>query len=122
MLVCMWYIVGYWCVCVYFLFCDVMIFDCFLLFCNVCMMYELLLFVFIMVFQLIVDVCECWVFVYEVLVCGSDGMGVVLILQQIIEDNCYVFDQFCCVKVVELVVWLGIDCYVSINFLFNVVY
>jgi EAL domain-containing protein (putative c-di-GMP-specific phosphodiesterase class I) len=69
-----------------------------------------------------VDVRERRVFAYEALVRGTDGAGAETILHQINEDNRYVFDQSCRVKAVELAARLGIDCYVSINFLPNAVY
>ncbi|HEX5305812.1 MAG TPA: EAL domain-containing protein [Dyella sp.] len=75
-----------------------------------------------MAFQPIVDVRERRVFAYEALVRGADGAGAESILSQINEDNRYGFDQSCRVKAVELAARLGIDCYVSINFLPNAVY
>lgn len=73
-------------------------------------------------FQPIVNVQERTVFAYEALVRGTDDAGAGEILGRVNEDNRYRFDQGCRTKAVELAARLGIDCYVSINFLPNAVY
>ena len=90
--------------------------------CNACTTRDALPFSFTMAFQPIVDVRERRVFAYEALVRGCDGTGAEAILRQITDDNRYVFDQSCRVKAVELAARLGIECFVSINFLPNAVY
>jgi EAL domain-containing protein (putative c-di-GMP-specific phosphodiesterase class I) len=75
-----------------------------------------------MAFQPIVDVSTRQVFAYEALVRGSDGGGAAEVLSKVNEDNRYLFDQSCRVKAVELASRLGIDAFVSINFLPNAVY
>lgn len=75
-----------------------------------------------MAFQPIVDVRNREIFAYEALVRGIDGSGAAEILSQINDDNRYQFDQTCRVKAVSLAAQLGIDSYVSINFLPNAVY
>lgn len=75
-----------------------------------------------MAFQPIVDVRNHKVFAYEALIRGVDGSGAAQVLSRVSEDNRYQFDQACRIKAVQLAAQLGIDCYVSINFLPNAVY
>ena len=90
--------------------------------CAACREHPALPFEFTMAFQPIVDLRTRQVFAYEALIRGVDGAGAASILDQVNEDNRYVFDQSCRVKAVELAARLAIPCYVSINFLPNAVY
>ena len=77
---------------------------------------------FTMAFQPIVNTTTRRVFGHEALVRGLDGAPASAILDQITPLNRYRFDQACRVKAIELAARLGIDCYLSINFLPNAVY
>lgn len=90
--------------------------------CNACRDGDGLDFDFTMAFQPIVDVRTRTVFAYEALVRGLNGEGAMDILGRVNDDNRYVFDQTCRVKAVERAASVGMDCYVSINFLPNAVY
>ncbi|MDA8486826.1 EAL domain-containing protein [Pseudomonas resinovorans] len=90
--------------------------------CRNCSNGQKLPFEFSMAFQPIVDVKSRSIFAYESLIRGTDGSGAQGILEQVSEENRYVFDQSCRVKAVELAAKLKIPCYLSINFLPNAVY
>ncbi len=79
-------------------------------------------FEFTMAFQPIVDIRDKSVHAYESLIRGTDGSGAASILAQVNDDNRYIFDQMCRVTAVEMAAKLGIDCFLSINFLPNAVY
>lgn len=90
--------------------------------CSACQSNEPLGFEFSMAFQPIIDLRDNSLFACEALVRGTDGSGAASILAQVNTDNRYKFDQACRVKAVELAATLGINCFVSINFLPNAVY
>lgn len=90
--------------------------------CNACRDREPLPFDFTMAFQPIVNVRDNSLLAYEALIRGLDGAGAASVLDQVNEDNRYIFDQSCRVKAVELAARLAIPCDVSINFLPNAVY
>jgi len=77
---------------------------------------------FTMAFQPIVDLAGDRVFAYEALVRGLSGQGAGAVLGQVTDKNRFGFDQRCRVKAVELASSLGLDAYLSINFLPNAVY
>jgi EAL domain-containing protein (putative c-di-GMP-specific phosphodiesterase class I) len=79
-------------------------------------------FEFTMAFQPIVDLQERRVFAWEALVRGLNGEGAATILAQVTDENRYAFDQACRTRAIELAARLGIEEYVSINFLPNAVY
>ncbi len=90
--------------------------------CEACRPAEPLGFDFTMAFQPIVDLRERTVFAYEALVRGLDGAGAPWVIAQVTPENRYRFDQACRTKAVELASRLGIDCYLSINFMPNAIY
>ena len=90
--------------------------------CEACRLAEPLGFDFTMAFQPIVDLRERTVFAYEALVRGLDGAGAPWVIAQVTPENRYRFDQACRTKAVELASRLGIDCYLSINFMPNAIY
>ncbi|MBC3766485.1 EAL domain-containing protein [Neptunicella marina] len=90
--------------------------------CQQCRNGESLGFDFSMAFQPIIDIQNRSVFAYEALVRGVKGESAYSILSQVNESNRYRFDQTCRVKAISLAAQLGIDCFVSINFLPNAVY
>ena len=75
-----------------------------------------------MAFQPIVDLRDGSVFAYEALVRGLDGEPAKTILDQVIDENRFTFDQRCRVRAVELAAKLGVTCHLSINFMPNAVY
>lgn len=93
-----------------------------LLACEGCRNGEPLDFDFTMAFQPIVDLRSREVFGYEALVRGLSGEGAPTILAQVTDANRYRFDQACRVKAVELASSLGLDGYLSINFMPNAIY
>lgn len=93
-----------------------------LLACEQCRLAGPLGFDFTMAFQPIVDIRQRSVFAYEALVRGVDGSGAGWVLDQVTADNRYRFDQACRTKAVELASRLGVDCYLSINFMPNAIY
>ncbi|WP_416306604.1 EAL domain-containing protein [Neptunicella sp. SCSIO 80796] len=90
--------------------------------CSQCTKGAGLDFDFSMAFQPIVDTSNKSVFAYEALVRGPKGESAFSILSQVNEVNRYRFDQSCRVKAIQLASKLGIECFVSINFLPNAVY
>lgn len=77
---------------------------------------------FSMAFQPIIDWPNNRVFAYEALARGPEGQGAGWVFEQVNEDNRYRFDQSCRVKAIQLAAELGIDAYLSINFMPNAVY
>lgn len=73
-------------------------------------------------YQPIVDVERKTVFAHEALVRGPHGEGAHSVLSQVNELNRYRFDQACRVKAIKGASQLGIQEYVSINFLPNAIY
>jgi EAL domain-containing protein (putative c-di-GMP-specific phosphodiesterase class I) len=93
-----------------------------LLACESCRNGDPLGFEFTMAFQPIVDIRDRTVFAYEALVRGRDGAGAASVLAQVTAENMYRFDQACRTKAVELASRLGVECYLSINFMPNAIY
>jgi EAL domain-containing protein (putative c-di-GMP-specific phosphodiesterase class I) len=77
---------------------------------------------FTMAFQPIVDLESGQVYAHEALVRGLDGGGAASVLGRVTEDNRYAFDQACRVKAISLASRLGMQSFLSINFLPNAVY
>jgi EAL domain-containing protein (putative c-di-GMP-specific phosphodiesterase class I) len=75
-----------------------------------------------MAFQPIVDVSQSRVFAYEALVRGAAGEGAGEIFSRLDDSTLYGFDQACRVKAVEMASLLGMDRWLSINFMPNAVY
>lgn len=73
-------------------------------------------------FQPIVDAEQKTVWSYEALVRGTHGEPAYTVLDRLIDDNLYRFDQACRVKVVELAAKLGMRTRLNINFYPNAVY
>jgi len=90
--------------------------------CESCGTSQPLDFDFTMAFQPIVDMRDRTVFAYEALVRGLDGSGAASILGQVTPQNRYRFDQLCRSKAVGLASRLGIECFLSINFMPNAIY
>ena len=77
---------------------------------------------FTMAFQPIVDVSKRGVFAYEALVRGLSGESARGVLQNVVDDNRYWFDQECRRKAISVASRLGVDAVLSINFMPNAVY
>lgn len=77
---------------------------------------------FTMAFQPIVNTRTNQIFAQEALVRGLHNEPAGQILTQVNEQNRYRFDQACRVKAIQLAAQLGIDTYLSINFMPNAVY
>ena len=90
--------------------------------CALCRDEAPLGFEFTMAFQPIVDMRDRSVYAYESLIRGIDGSGAASILEQVNDSNRYIFDQVCRVTAVEMASKLGVQCFLSINFLPNAVY
>lgn len=90
--------------------------------CVACANGETLGFEISMAFQPIVDRSTKTVFAQEALVRGLNNEPAGKIFELVNDDNLYRFDQTCRVKAIELAASLGIDTYVSINFMPNAVY
>ena len=75
-----------------------------------------------MAFQPIVDVDRREVFAQEALVRSCDGGSAHGVFARVNDGNRYRFDQMCRVKAVKLASELGIDSFLSINFMPNAVY
>ncbi|SDS08273.1 EAL domain-containing protein [Pseudomonas oryzae] len=75
-----------------------------------------------MAFQPIVDVEQRNVFAYEALVRGADGASAAQVLGAVKPEEMYSFDQTCRVLAIETAQRLGMETYLSINFLPNAVY
>lgn len=83
---------------------------------------ERLGFNFSMAFQPIVDVERGAVFAYEALVRGPNGEPAGSVLSKVNDRNRYYFDQAARVTAIRLAAELGIQSYLSINFMPNAVY
>ncbi|HJV50831.1 MAG TPA: EAL domain-containing protein [Noviherbaspirillum sp.] len=68
------------------------------------------------------DVTTRTIFAHEALVRGPNGESAQSILAKVNDTNRYRFDQACRVKAVSTAARLGMDTYLSINFLPNAVY
>jgi EAL domain-containing protein (putative c-di-GMP-specific phosphodiesterase class I) len=90
--------------------------------CQQCRTGEVLGFDFTMAFQPIVDLKKKVVFGYEALVRGLQQQSAFEVIKQVNHQNLYRFDQSCRVKAIQLAAKLGIECFVSINFMPNAVY
>jgi len=73
-------------------------------------------------FQPIIDVRSRQVFAHEALVRGPAGEGALSVLERVNDDNRYRFDQRCRTQAIAEAKQLGMDSYLSINFLPNAVY
>lgn len=73
-------------------------------------------------FQPIVDLATRNIFAHEALVRGPNGESAQSILARVNDTNRYQFDQACRVKAVSTAARLGMDTFLSINFLPNAVY
>ncbi len=73
-------------------------------------------------YQPIVDFPQRRIFAHEALVRGCNGESAASILAQVNDENRYRFDQACRCKAVEGAARLGIQEFLSINFLPNAVY
>ncbi len=77
---------------------------------------------FTMAFQPIVDVMTGEIYAFEALVRPPNGGGAIDVLNQVTDENRYTFDQACRVKAITLAARLGMQSFLSINFLPNAVY
>lgn len=73
-------------------------------------------------FQPIVDLTTGQPYAYEALVRGPDGQPAASVLSQVDDANRYQFDQRCRTTAIELAASMGMDRYLSINFMPNAVY
>lgn len=73
-------------------------------------------------YQPIVDVRNRSVFAHEALVRGVNGEGALSVLNRVDDTNRYRFDQLCRTRAISTAARLGVDEYLSINFLPNAVY
>lgn len=73
-------------------------------------------------FQPIVDLGTRTIFGYEALVRGKDNSAAATVLNQVNDENRYMFDQACRVTAIRLAAELKLDSVLSINFLPNAVY
>lgn len=79
-------------------------------------------FAFEFAYQPIVDFASRTIFAHEALVRGPNGESAASILAQVNDSNRYQFDQLCRVKAVQGAAGLGMQEFLSINFLPNAVY
>lgn len=77
---------------------------------------------FTMAFQPIVDIARQKIFGHEALARGLGGEGAASVLEHVNASNQYQFDQMSRVKAIQLAAILGLDSYLSINFMPNAVY
>lgn len=77
---------------------------------------------FTMAFQPIVNIANQTIFAYEALVRGLNQEPAAQIFDQINDTNRYRFDQSCRTKAIKLAAELGMQSFLSINFLPNAVY
>lgn len=75
-----------------------------------------------MAFQPIVDAARREVFAFEALVRGPQGEGAAWVLDQVLPEQMYRFDQTCRVLAIATAAELGMDTRLSINFQPNAVY
>ncbi|UZJ60309.1 EAL domain-containing protein [Pseudomonas sp. KU26590] len=73
-------------------------------------------------YQPIVDIRDRSVFAHEALVRGVNGEGALSVLSRVDDTNRYRFDQLCRTRAISTAARLGMDEYLSINFLPNAVY
>lgn len=90
--------------------------------CSQCQQAAPLGFDFTFAYQPIVDLSTRSIFGHEALVRGPNGESAYSVLSQVNDENRYVFDQACRVRSIEGAARLGIEEYLSINFLPNAVY
>lgn len=90
--------------------------------CSKCREKRQLEFEFTMAFQPIVNMKSKTIFGYEALVRGKNNEPAWQIIEQVNDDNRYLFDQQCRIKAIELASRLKLDAILSINFLPNAVY
>ena len=77
---------------------------------------------FTMAFQPIVDLVTGEIYAFEALVRPLNGGGAIDVLNQVTDENRYTFDQACRVKAITPASQLGMQSFLSINFLPNAVY
>lgn len=90
--------------------------------CRACGLQTELGFDFTMAFQPIIDVTTGEIFAQEALARGLNRESAGQIIGQVTPENLYKFDQTCRVKAIALAAKLGIDSFLSINFMPNAVY
>lgn len=90
--------------------------------CNRCKNLDELGFDFSYAYQPIVDFHTKTIFAHEALVRGINGESAASVLAKVNDDNRYQFDQSCRGKAVKGAAELGIQEFLSINFLPNAVY
>lgn len=90
--------------------------------CVQCRQAEPLSFEFTFAYQPIVDLSSRTIFGHEALVRGPNGESAFSVLSQVNDENRYVFDQACRVGAIKGAAELGIQEFLSINFLPNAVY
>ncbi len=73
-------------------------------------------------FQPIVDLTSGEAYAYEALVRGPQGESAASVLAHVDDSNRYQFDQRCRTTAIELAAGLGMDRFLSINFMPNAVY
>jgi EAL domain-containing protein (putative c-di-GMP-specific phosphodiesterase class I) len=90
--------------------------------CEQCTASTGLDFDFSMALQPIVNTTTKRVFAQEALARGLNGEPAGYVFEKVNAENLYGFDQACRVKAIQLAAELGVDSYVSINFMPNAVY
>jgi EAL domain-containing protein (putative c-di-GMP-specific phosphodiesterase class I) len=90
--------------------------------CSECSNEQSLGFDFTMAFQPIVNATTKQIFAHEALVRGLGNEPAADLFKKVNSSNRYRFDQACRVKAIELAAYLGIESYLSINFMPNAVY
>ena len=90
--------------------------------CNKCFDKSSLDFDFTMAFQPIINCKTNTIFGYEALVRGLQNESAFSVIEQVNDDNRYLFDQLCRVKAIALAAKLKLDSMLSINFLPNAIY
>lgn len=73
-------------------------------------------------YQPIVDVSTRTIYAHEALVRGPNGESAFSVLSRVTDDNRYSFDQACRVQAIKGAAELGLEGFLSINFLPNAVY
>ncbi|MQY50599.1 EAL domain-containing protein [Rhodocyclus gracilis] len=90
--------------------------------CERCRNLDALDFEFSFAYQPIIDFHARRIFAHEALVRGPQGESAASVLARVNDDNRYRFDQACRVKAVQGAAALGIQEFLSINFMPNAVY
>ncbi len=90
--------------------------------CVGCQQSEALGFDFSFAYQPIVDLRDRSIFAHEALVRGTHGEGALSVLDQVNDSNRYRFDQRCRTQAIAGAAALGMQSYLSINFMPNAVY